>query len=98
MWSRRHGQSRIARDFEAFKDSLTERSRVMLEQGWVLEETAELSSVACIDRCRRRNSTFCSSPPAASLMTKMLLRRGACETIANVQGWTASASISGCAA
>lgn len=37
------------RDFRAFKDSLTERLKAMLEQGEVLEEMAEQSSVARVD-------------------------------------------------
>ncbi|MCE4543252.1 MULTISPECIES: nucleoside 2-deoxyribosyltransferase [unclassified Caballeronia] len=36
-------------DFQAFKDNLTERLKSMLEQGEVLEEMAEQSSVASVD-------------------------------------------------
>ncbi|MGO4156001.1 hypothetical protein [Cupriavidus sp. YAF13] len=37
------------RDFQAFKDNLTERLKAMLEQGEVLEEMAEQASVASVD-------------------------------------------------
>ena len=36
-------------DFQAFKDRLTERLKTMLEQGEVLDEMAEQSSVASVD-------------------------------------------------
>lgn len=37
------------RDFQAFKESLTEKLKAMLQQGEVLEEMAEQASVAAVD-------------------------------------------------
>ncbi|MGA3942965.1 hypothetical protein ACI2VA_17110 [Ralstonia nicotianae] len=48
------------RDFQSFKDNLTERLKAMLKQGEVLEEMAEQASVASVIRLEANHS--CPGP------------------------------------